>query len=66
MAVEVREERGRLQLGRPHALFNAGVSAPVYDQYAVAKDGQRFLVITPAEAADAGIQVVLNWPGLLQ
>jgi hypothetical protein len=35
--------------------------------YAVAADGQRFLVTTPAgEAASPTITVVLNWPSVLR
>ena len=33
--------------------------------YAVAADGQRFLLNTPVESASTPMTVVLNWPALL-
>jgi Tol biopolymer transport system component len=66
MAVDVQETGGRLQLGLPQRLFHAGVSNPVADEYSVTKDGQRFLVITPAEERVWRFNVVLNWPELLE
>jgi hypothetical protein len=42
------------------------VSNPVADEYSVTKDGQRFLVITPAEERVWRFNVVLNWPELLE
>jgi hypothetical protein len=65
VSVEVREAGGHLELGLPGELFHAGVSNPVLDEYAVTKDGQRFLVITPVEESGWSLNVVLNWPSLL-
>ena len=40
---------------------------PQLDDYAVAADGQRFLVKVPAgEDAGERIHVVTNWPSLLE
>jgi Tol biopolymer transport system component len=66
VSVEVREAGGHLELGLPGELFHAGVSNPVLDEYAVTKGGQRFLVITPVEESGWSLNVVLNWPELLE
>ena len=53
--------------GRPEALFKTGLTvAPGRDQYAVAANGQRFLVAVPVNKSDdtpapATIDIVLNW-----
>ena len=52
-------------MGLPRELFNAGVASPVIDEYAVTRDGQRFLVIKPVEGSARSIKVILNWPSLL-
>jgi hypothetical protein len=66
VAVDVHESRERLEMGLPHELLNAGVDFRAYDQYAVTRDGQRFLVIRPVEETGWSLQVILNWPGLLE
>jgi hypothetical protein len=57
-----------VELGKPVALFvpkiAGGGAAPGVDkhQYAVARDGQRFLInVTTEEGSGAPITVVLNW-----
>jgi len=52
-----------MQAGIPKALFQTSVNyAQGLDQYAVASDGQRFLIITPMASPESGeITVVLNW-----
>jgi len=64
-AVAVREAGTGLELGPPHALFGAGIRSRFSSEYAVAKDGQRFLVITPGDAPTGSLNVVANWPALL-
>lgn len=66
MAVDVRAGEGRIEVGLPTVLFEAGRFEPDYDDYLVTADGQRFLVKAPLEK-DAGrrIHVVINWPSLL-
>jgi Tol biopolymer transport system component len=65
MAVEVEEKGGRLEVGLPTALFDAGVSDPAFNQYTVTRDGQRFLVIRSVPGARF-LRVTLNWPSLLE
>jgi serine/threonine protein kinase len=46
----------------PQTLFDTGLRMnPVIDQYAVTRDGQRFLVLKPQEGAPTPLTVVLNW-----
>ncbi len=55
--------------GAPHRLFPIRVTASGRNRFVVSKDGQRFLVITPAEARDPDTTpfiVILNWPRLLE
>ncbi|MCG6927273.1 MAG: protein kinase [Acidobacteria bacterium] len=66
MAVPVRETEDGLQLGRGSRLFNAGVRSRTRSQYGVTGDGQRFLVITPADGNRRSLEVVLNWTALLE
>jgi eukaryotic-like serine/threonine-protein kinase len=65
MAVEVKRENGFV-LGAPTPLFNTGLdAAPNIDQYAITRDGRRFLVSIPAdtkaELQPPRIVVVQNW-----
>jgi hypothetical protein len=66
MAVELEEVDGELAVGEPRRLFTAGVSSPTHDHYAVTRDGERFLVMTPAEGSGARLKVLLNWQSLLE
>ena len=52
-----------MQAGIPKALIQTSVNyAQGLDQYAVASDGQRFLIITPMASPESGeITFVLNW-----
>jgi Tol biopolymer transport system component len=52
-----------MQAGIPKALFATSVNFQRgLDQYAVASDGQRFLIITPIASPESGeIKVILNW-----
>ena len=66
MAVDV-DIRSGLRLGVPRVLFESGIGNLnlTLDQYAVTRDGQRFLVSRPAETPDgtnaATMVVVTNW-----
>jgi len=68
VAVEVREGAGGLEVGLPTELFDVGVvRRPQVDDYAVADDGQRFLVkVAVGEEAGDRIHVVTDWPSLLE
>jgi len=66
MSVEVERDKG-LVTKPPKPLFRTSVrrgsDGPLY---AVAKDGQRFLIISGVEpSGEPAIEVILNWPGAL-
>ncbi len=71
MAVDVREGVTGAEIGIPAVLVPASELKAVvqgldYDDYAVANDGQRFLIKTPvADRGSQRIHVMLNWPSLL-
>ena len=58
------------QISAPRALFETGLQVNTgLDQYAVNKDGTRFLIRRPDQAAMAALNylnVIINWPGLLK
>lgn len=61
---------GNFDAGPPAALFQATPRQPVSSRdlfvYDVSRDGQRFLIITPAKHAEtAPMSVVLNWTAKL-
>jgi len=65
MAVDI-EGGNNLKAGIPKPLFKvAGTVNPNLDEFVVTGDGQRFLVITEADAALAPFHVILNWPEAL-
>jgi hypothetical protein len=64
MAVDVRAAGATFQAGVPRALFEANLDprTTIRNRYIVSPDGQRFLIIAPAEqAAPTPLTVVLNW-----
>ena len=75
MAVAVRDGGSMPELGEPQSLFPSGHVAAAhtggeFHGYAVAPDGQRFLIPRPAESfrgqtAPTAITVLLNWTELL-
>jgi len=68
MAVSVKDLDTRVDIGSPVDLFEIGVvQGAYYDDYAVSRDGQRFLVKFPfGEQLPPRIHVLLNWPSLLE
>jgi Tol biopolymer transport system component len=68
MAVAVREEAGRLEVGLPTELFEIPVvQREQVDDYAVSADGQRFLVKTRVEGTRRQkVHIVTNWTSLLE
>ena len=66
MAVDMDTTGLTVEVGRPHALFDALVLAPALgtrSTYAVSRDGQRFLFNTwDAGAALTPITLAVNWP----
>ena len=66
MAVEVRDEGARLDVGLPTELFEIPVyRRPQVNDYAVSPDGQRFLVKSQVETG-AKVHVLVNWTSLLE
>jgi Tol biopolymer transport system component len=66
MAVPIFTQ-GDLQLGKPERLFATNLSnegeRALYD---VSPDGRRFLLIGGDDSRDSNIEMILNWPSLLQ
>ncbi len=60
MAVDVKAG-ATLEPGVPRKMFPTGLRNPTWDEYAVTADGQRFLVLAPADTAPTTMTVVLNW-----
>ena len=65
MAVPISGGSAALEHGAPQPLFGP---IPTYGNverftYQPSIDGQRFLVVAPAESGAPPITVVLNWPG---
>ena len=69
MAVPIRLGDGQADIGKPTALFKTNVGGAVTlgvtrQQYAVSRDGQRFLMNTlVAEANASPISLILGWKG---
>ena len=65
-----RNTAGAIEFKAPTDLFQSPLSVAntVFDQYAVANDGQRFLFIRPRAPSDARppITVVVNWAAALK
>ena len=69
MAVDVKTEAGTFEAGIPKELFEAQSIPPWYwkNIYVPSADGQRFLMLAPAnEAKPAPITVVVNWTTTLK
>ena len=61
MAVEIRTANG-VEVSAPSPLFETGLApSPQIDQYRVTADGQRFLVLQPAEGESQRLRVIINW-----
>jgi len=61
MSAEIKQEP--LKADIPEKLFQTVIAVqPSIDQYAVTRDGQRFLILNPGEAVNvSSINIVLNW-----
>ena len=66
--MSVTLDRGsHLNIGAPRKLFDTGlVPDPTVNQYAVTKDGLKFVVLEPRKGFLESYSVVLNWPGTLK
>ena len=65
-AVPVTMKGADVELGRAESLFPMEPSTLFHRAYEVSKDGQRFLIATPAQPGGAAITVVLNWQAALK
>jgi Tol biopolymer transport system component len=55
------------KIGVPRKLFNTGlVPDPTVNQYAVTKDGLKFLVLEPRKGFVESYSAILNWPATLK
>jgi Tol biopolymer transport system component len=60
-------ERGSPQVGVPKKLFDTGlIPDPTINQYAVARDGLKFLVLEPRKGFLETYSVIRNWPATLK
>ena len=59
-AVEVNTRGDSLQLGTPHALFQARLQN-VEPPYSVTSDGKRFMVNEQPASSASSLTVVFNW-----
>ena len=69
MTVDVEARPGAPPaISAPRALFQTGLSVTLnLDQFAVGRDGQRFLIRRPEETvAKDEIRIIVNWPELLK
>jgi eukaryotic-like serine/threonine-protein kinase len=66
--MSARVERGSPpKIDVPRKLFNTGlVPDPTLNQYAVTKDGLKFLVLEPRKGFLESYSAILNWPATLQ
>jgi len=54
-------------IGKPRKLFDTGlIPDPTVNQYAVTKDGLKFLVLEPRKDFLESYSAILNWPATLQ
>ena len=63
------QANGSPQFSTPKRLFDTGLAtpSPQVEQYAVSADGQRFLILKPAEdKVRNSVGLILNWQALLQ
>ncbi len=55
-----------LSAGAPEVLFSTALTSRGFRDYAVARDGERFLAFPNADEVRAPtIGMIVNWPGLL-
>lgn len=55
------------KIGAPRKLFNTGlVPDPTVNQYAVTKDGRKFLVLEPRKGFLESYSAIVNWPATLK
>jgi hypothetical protein len=65
MAVPVSRQPA-FDLGTPEPLFRTGMRPNCLNEYAAARDGQKFLLLEPDRSAGDSLTFVLDWPARLQ
>jgi hypothetical protein len=66
MAVDFRETAAGPSIGTPHALFTLPIlRQDGRDWYASTRDGSRFYIVTTEPGSEPPMDVVVNWPRLL-
>ena len=67
MAVSLKLGPNGVEPSAPRELFQlplrATIAGPTYQP---SRDGQRFLVLTSPETSQQSLNVIVNWPALLQ
>lgn len=67
MAVDVNQNGASLQLGAPHALFEATTVGGVNGPYAVSADGKKFVMNTVLpQSITEPLTLITNWPADLK
>ncbi|MGP8245250.1 MAG: TolB family protein, partial [Bryobacteraceae bacterium] len=62
IAVDVKTDGASFEAGIPKPLFDVDIPVSGRNHFLVTRDGQRFLVITPAETtSNSPMQVLINW-----
>ena len=55
------------KIGVPRKLFDTGlIPDPTVNQYAVTRDGLRFLVLEPRKGFAESYSAIVNWPATLK
>jgi hypothetical protein len=66
MAVNLKLGSDTVEPSAPRELFQLPLRATAAGAlYEPSRDGQRFLVLTSPEAAQQSLNVIVNWPALL-
>ncbi|MGH9656733.1 MAG: hypothetical protein ACRD6B_25125, partial [Bryobacteraceae bacterium] len=67
MATAVKASGKSFQAGVPHALFQTNIAAIVaaFHEYAVAANGQKFLINSKSAKTAQAITLLVNWPEML-
>ena len=66
MSVDVKGNGTNLEFGIPRLLFRSRVEAnPEIELYDVTRDGQRFIMMVPAESLASQLNVIINWPSAM-
>jgi Tol biopolymer transport system component len=66
VATEVDGSGATFQVGNSKQLFHVSLRGLAAREYAVTRDGQRFLAIVPSEGSSQSLTLVQNWPAELK